>query len=110
MIGNLALFFEQAFGVDAALPGHADVFENNTVVLVADGMVGEQECSKNATHMRVAGNYYVSPNGAVKECGMPLAAWQALDPANNDPGSVAQPYPADLATAAIAWARALLGL
>jgi hypothetical protein len=110
-IGNLVLFFGSAFGVAAVLPGHADVFENNTVVFMADGVIGYgQDCSANATRTLVRGNRYVSPTGALKECGKTLTAWQALDPANNDPGSVAEAYPADLATAAVAWARALLGL
>jgi hypothetical protein len=110
--GNVILFVGAAFGVDAVLPGHADVFENNTVVLAADGAIGGgQDCSADAaTRTRVAGNRYVSPTGVVKECGLPLAEWQARDRAANDPGSVAEAYPADLATAAVAWARALLGL
>ena len=111
-VGNLALFVGQAFGVTPVAAGHADVFEGNTVVLAADGAVGGgQDCSSNAaTRTRVARNRYLSPTGAVKECGKALAAWQALDPAANDPGSVAEAYPPDLATAAVAWARALLGL
>ena len=111
-IGNLALFFGAAFGVDVhVVPGHADVFESNTVVLVADGVIGyHQDCSTTTTRTRVAGNRYISPTGAVEECGLSLAAWQARDPANNDPGSTSEAYPADLATAAVAWARALLGL
>ena len=109
--GNLVLFVGSAFGVGAVVPGHADAFENNTVVLLADGAIGGgQDCSTGATRTRVAGNRYVSPTGAVKECGRALATWQALDPAANDPGSTAEAYPADLATAAVAWARALLGL
>jgi hypothetical protein len=41
---------------------------------------------------------------------MALDAWQAKDPARNDPGSTAEAYPADLDSAAVAWARDLLGL
>jgi hypothetical protein len=80
-------------------------------VLKPGVQLGGQDCSADAaTRTRLARNRYVSPTGAVKECGKTLAAWQALDPAANDPGSVAEAYPADIATAAITWARALLGL
>ena len=56
----------------------------------------------------VGGNTYYSATGAVEECGMALAAWQALDPADNDPGSVAAPWPEDAVL--IAAARDALGM
>ena len=110
--GNVILFVARGFGVDpGVLPGHADSFANNTVVFLSDGAIGGgQVCAPGATRTRVLGNRYVMPTGKAEECGMALSAWQARDPASNDPGSVSEPYPADLVTRAVAWARQLLGL
>ena len=110
--GNLLLFVQRGFGVDpGVLPGHADSFANNTVVFTQDGAIGGgQVCAAGPTRTRVLGNRYIMPTGNASECGMALRAWQALDPAQNDPGSVSEAYPPDLDAAAVKWARALLGL
>lgn len=111
--GNLVLFVGRAFGVGAVAPGHADEFANNTVVFAADGAIGGgQDCSAPAGRTRtlVQRNVYIMPEGKAQECGRDLAAWQAEDPAHNDPGSVARPYPPDLGVEAVAWARQLLGV
>ncbi len=49
-----------------------------------------------------------TPSGNVTECGMPLAAWQAQAPGNNDPGTVALVTPDD--NTLLALARAALDL
>ena len=111
-VGNVVLFVSRGFGVGAVVPGHADHFVNNTLVLLADGAIGGgQDCGTDSgTRTVVSDNVYYSPKGAVQECGMSLAAWQAKDPAKNDPRSVAHAYPADIDAAAVNWARELLGL
>ena len=58
----------------------------------------------------VRNNSYVSPTGAVSECGMPLAAWQTKNPGVNDAGSTAGAYSAGLTDSLIAAARIVLGL
>ena len=109
---NLLLFVGKAFGVGPVVPGHADVFENNTAVLLADGPIGGgQDCGDNAgTRTALARNRYILPSGHAQECGLALEDWQAKDPEHNDPGSVALPFPADLDSAAVLWAQQLLGL
>lgn len=111
--GNAILFVSRAFGVGAVVPGHADEFVNNTVVFLTDGEIGGgQDCSPSAggTRTLVARNRYIMPKGAALECGAPLATWQARDLKENDPGSVAEAYPADVGALAIAVAREVLGL
>lgn len=110
--GNALLFVGRGFGVGAVVAGHADHFINNTVVLLGDGAIGGgQNCgADDATRTVVARNRYVTPTGAATECGVPLAQWQRADPARNDPGSVAEAYPADLGAAAVRWAAVVLGL
>ena len=58
----------------------------------------------------VYNNTFFTPTGNVSECGMPLAEWQKVDPANNDVGTMAQAYPSNLTARLIAAARAVLGL
>ena len=50
----------------------------------------------------VHSNTIWSPTGAVTEGGKPLKEFQKEDPAHNDPGSVALPYPNDGAVLAVA--------
>jgi len=97
--------------VGPVVAGHADEYSNNTVVLARDGAVGGGNCgAAGPTRALVERNVYISPTGKAQECGMSLAAWQAADKQHNDPGSVARAYPPDLDTAAVDWARQLLGL
>jgi hypothetical protein len=70
-----------------------------------DGNYGSgQTCSGEGT-TAVFNNTVWSPTGAITECGMSLAAWQAK---GGDPGTTASPFPADAVV--IAAARALLGV
>jgi hypothetical protein len=110
--GNLLLFVGAGFGIGPVVPGHADHFVNNTVVLLQDGDYGHgQDCGTDAgTRTVVSNNRIYSPKGNVEECGTSLDAWQKKDPQNNDPGTTAAPYPSDIATSAVQWAADLLGL
>lgn len=78
------------------------------MVLKGDGNYGDgQQCTTtaNADATIVHNNKVFTPTGAVRECGMTLAAWQA---AGNDPGTVAAPWPADDGLLTVA--KAALGL
>lgn len=66
--------------------------------------VGSGTCTGEGITV-VHDNTIYSPTGAVTECGMPLAKWQAQ---GNDPGSTAAPFPPTDTLVAVA--RGLLGL
>ena len=55
----------------------------------------------------VRNNSYFTPMGALRECGMTLAEWQAR---GEDVGTTAQAFPADLTDRLVAAARIVLGL
>ena len=77
------------------------------VVQERDGDYGSGSCtdSPSAAKTVVYNNTIYTPTGAVTECGMSLAAWQAR---GNDPGTTAHPYPSD--DVILSAARAALGL
>lgn len=77
------------------MPGHADYFHSNHVVLNADGEYGAGGNMCNDTDgvpMVLYNNTVYSPTGRVTECGEPLEKWQAK---GFDKGTTAHPYPAD---------------
>ncbi len=51
-------------------------FYNNKVILQRDGNYGNGACSGSGM-TTVYGNQVFSPTGAITECGMSLAEWQA---------------------------------
>eukprot|EP01043_Picozoa_sp_COSAG02_P091154 COSAG02_NODE_27914_length_600_cov_1.083832_1_plen_55_part_10 len=55
-------------------------------------MMSDGDYGKNGSPI-VHSNTIWSPTGAVTEGGKPLKEFQKEDPAHNDPGSVALPYP-----------------
>ena len=106
---NLDLFWSSGFGITGAITGHQDGYYNNQLYQAKDGNYGNPAgCASfgqgpNAT--TVYGNTVWTPTGAVTECGMSLAAYQAK---GGDPGTTAAPYPDD--SVVLALARKLMGL
>jgi len=90
--------------MDPVLPGHEQHLINNTCIINHDGDYGLPIC-KGDDKSVLGGNSVFSPTGKVTECGMPLAAWQAL---GNDPGTTASAYTSTLPADTIAKARALI--
>ena len=90
------------------LDGHEQQFISNICIAGNDRASGYvlPICTGRGKTV-LANNTIYTPAGVAGECGMPLKAWQALDPAN-DPGSVALPYPATLPTDIISWAKLAL--
>ena len=90
------------------LDGHEHQFLNNTCIAGSDRATSWvlPICSGRGKTV-LANNTIFTPTGVAGECGMPLKAWQALDP-SNDPGTVALPFPATLPTDIIGWAKAAL--
>jgi hypothetical protein len=102
---NLDLFWGVGFGICGQIPGYADGYYDNILYMGQDGNYGSgQTCSGPAATV-VYNNTVYSPTGAVKECGMTLAQWQAQ---GGDPGTTAAPYPDDSVILGIA--RNILGL
>ena len=96
------------FGICSQLKGHADQFYANHVVQRGDGDYGGGQACKTDAGVDatvVHDNTIYTPTGKVTECGMSLAAWQAL---GNDPGTVATVTPDDATLLALS--RAALGL
>ena len=93
---NIYAYVGRGFGVVPQLPGHADYFFGNEVIMNKDGDYGlAQVCNdipgvvpKTVVH----DNHIYTPNGNVTECGMSLAEWQAK---GNDPGTTANKWPDD---------------
>ena len=93
---NIYAYVGRGFGVVPQLPGHADYFYGNDVIMMRDGDYGlAQVCNdipgvvpKTVVH----DNHIYTPNGNVTECGMSLAEWQAK---GNDPGTTASMWPDD---------------
>ena len=93
---NIYAYVGRGFGVVPQLPGHADYFYGNEVIMTKDGDYGlAQVCNdipgvvpKTVVH----DNHIYTPNGKVTECGMSLAEWQVK---GNDPGSTASAWPDD---------------
>jgi hypothetical protein len=54
----------------------ASQFYNNKVIMQQDGAYTNGACSGDAMPL-VYNNSVFSPTGAITECGMPLAEWQA---------------------------------
>ena len=90
--------------LDPVLPGHEQHLVNNTCILERDGDYGLPICSGSGKSI-MGGNSIFSPTGAITECGMPLAQWQAQ---GNDPGTTASAYTPTLPIDAITWARSRL--
>ena len=57
-----------------------------------DGSYGDGQACSGPAATKVFGNTLWSPTGAVQECGMSLAQYQAQ---GGDPGTTAAPYPDD---------------
>ncbi len=93
---NIYAYVGRGFGVVPQLPGHADYFYGNEVIMTKDGDYAlAQVCNdipgvvpKTVVH----DNHIYTPNGRVTECGMSLAEWQAK---GNDPGTTASTWPDD---------------
>ncbi len=106
---NLDLFWSSGFGICTDIPGHHDGYYGNYLYQAKDGNYGNpQGCATfgqgdDATH--VFGNTVWTPTGAVTECGMTLAAYQAK---GGDVGTVAAAYPDDSVILGIA--RKLMNL
>jgi hypothetical protein len=98
---NLDLFFDKGYGITGQQPGFEDAYYGNYLYMSSDGAYGTGSPI-------VRGNTIWSPTGAVTEDGKPLKEFQKEDPAHNDPGTVAKPYPSD--TAVLAVAREILKL
>jgi len=100
---NVYAYVGQAIGFYDApmIPGHEDHFENNTLVLTGTN-VGSFTCSGDGKTV-LAGNEYYTSTGAITECGVPLAEWQAR---GEDVGSTVAKLPDDATI--IGWAKALL--
>jgi hypothetical protein len=93
---NLDLFFDNGFGITDQLQGFEDGYYGNYLYMMSDGDYGKKGSPI------VHSNTIWSPTGAVTEGGKPLKEFQKEDPAHNDPGSVALPYPNDAAVLAVA--------
>ena len=93
---NIYAYVGQGFAVVPQLPGHADYFFENTVVMTKDGDYGPAQVCGDipgfAAKTVVHDNHIYTPNGNVTECGMSLAEWQAK---GNDPGTTASKWPED---------------
>ena len=77
------------------MPGHADYFHSNHVVLNADGEYGSggNLCANgDGEQVVLYNNTIFSPTGRVTECGEPLAKWQEK---GYDKGTTASAYPPD---------------
>lgn len=59
------------------LDGHEDMFFNNTAVMLYDGDYAKPICTGEGAS-KSGGNTIYSPTGNITECGMSVAAWQAL--------------------------------
>lgn len=101
---NVYAYVGQGFGICNQLEGHADTFANNIVWQTKDGNYANGACTDPAKTV-VHNNTIFSPTGAITECGMSLAAWQAQ---GNDPGTTAQAYVND--SVLIAYGYKVLGL
>jgi hypothetical protein len=105
---NVYAYVGSGFSICNQLKGHPDSFYSNILVQDHDGDYGGgQACKTSASEDAtiVHDNKVFTPTGAVTECGMSLAQWQA---AGNDPGTTAAPFPSDAEL--IAYARAALGM
>lgn len=102
---NVYAYVGKGFGICNQLEGHGDSFYSNHVVQTSDGNYGNGQTCSGAGFTTVHDNKIYTPTGAVTECGMSLAAWQAQ---GGDPGTVAATTPTD--DALLALARSALGL
>ena len=105
---NVYAYVGKGFGICNQLKGHPDQFYNNHVIQDNDGDYGNgQACKTSAGEDAtvVHDNSVYTPTGAVTECGMSLAAWQAQ---GGDPGTTAAVTPDD--NTLLALARKALGL
>ena len=88
------MFWSRGFGICSQLDNYSDAYVGNYLYLSGDGPYGDGQSCNGPGRTIVGGNTIWSPSGAITECGMSLAQWQAKDP-SNDPGTVAVPYPTD---------------
>lgn len=95
-------------GSDPDPPGvlHGIVLKKDAGVVVASNATSWLFPRKAGITVAFNNTLYTQ-SGNVQECGLPLASWQAQNPAN-DPGSTVAEYPAD--DTLIAVARTILGL
>ena len=89
---NIYAFVGHGYSICSQLPGHNDMFYNNTVVLQKDGDYGHAACTDGPEKLVIHDNRIYSPTGKVTECGKPLAEYQK---GGNDPGTTAAAYPSD---------------
>lgn len=102
---NLDLFFGGGFSISPQLPGHSDGYYNNYLYQTKDGNYGNGQACTSGGITITANNTIWSPTGAITECGMSLAAWQAK---GNDPLTTASAFPDDSVVLAVA--KAILGM
>jgi hypothetical protein len=89
---NYDIGFTGGFSICPQLEGFSDEYTNNTLYQIKDGNYGNgQTCSGNGTTI-VGDNTVWTPTGAVTECGMTLAQWQAQ---GHDAGTTAAAWPSD---------------
>ncbi len=103
---NLDLFWSTGFGICSQPNGYADGYYGNYLWLAKDGNYGSgQACMGQTGQTIVFNNTVWSPTGAITECGMSLAQYQAK---GGDPGTTGSPYPAD--SVVLSLARSILGV
>lgn len=97
-------------GICSQLPGHEDMFYNNTCILAeAGGSYASFSAGANSGGIAkpampiMHNNKVFTPDGTAKEAGKTIAAWQAL---GHDLGTVVAKTPSD--DTMIAMARAVL--
>ena len=105
---NIYAYVGSGFSICNQLKGHPDQFYSNHLIQDHDGDYGGGQACKTTSSEDatvVHDNAVYTPTGAVTECGMTLAQWQA---AGNDPGTTAAVTPSD--DVILTLARAALGM
>eukprot|EP01043_Picozoa_sp_COSAG02_P018442 COSAG02_NODE_861_length_16429_cov_75.930680_13_plen_140_part_00 len=105
---NLYGYIGSGMGICGALPGHADKFFSNKIVLVGQGHYASYDCKCNSTGTCPEmhdNQIYVHGGEFPSTCGQTLAQRQAQ---GIDTGSAAHELPSD--DEIIMWARELLDL
>ena len=105
---NIYGYMTGGMGICGALPGHADQFYSNKIVLMGKASYAQYDCKCNATGTCPTmhdNQIYVDGGQFPATCGETLAQRQAK---GVDMGTAAQPLPSD--EMVIEWARELLSL
>ena len=100
--GNIYAYAGRALGVCATIAGHEDYFYGNKAVITGNS-VGGPQCGAPKTVMH--DNEYYTADGAITECGKPLAEIVA---AGGDLNSTVSKIPTD--DVIIGWAKGKLGM